>query len=169
MEAIGTIYKNVRFRSRLEARWAVFFDNYGLKWEYEPETFKLKNGILYCPDFYLPDLKCYAEVKQKRDLCNEYISTDYDLNTGVILSQVERTKLFLFEKNICLLIGTPRDEPFVFFNLLHKNISIYPIFNRYNFWHWHHCEYLNDFGDHRGVTDIETAAKIAREYDFFKF
>lgn len=31
-----TIYKGVTFRSRLEARWAAFFDLAGWSWEYEP-------------------------------------------------------------------------------------------------------------------------------------
>lgn len=34
---IETIYKGYRFRSRLEARWAVFMDACGADWEYEPE------------------------------------------------------------------------------------------------------------------------------------
>lgn len=38
------------FRSRLEARWAVFFTSLGLTWEYEPEGFEL-DGELYLPDF----------------------------------------------------------------------------------------------------------------------
>lgn len=50
--AIETRYKGYRFRSRLEARWAVFFDSLGLKWEYEPEGFELPSGR-YLPDFYL--------------------------------------------------------------------------------------------------------------------
>jgi hypothetical protein len=31
-----TFYKDVLFRSRLEARWAAFFDLAGWEWEYEP-------------------------------------------------------------------------------------------------------------------------------------
>lgn len=50
MKAIETIYKNFRFRSRLEARWAIYFDWLGLNWEYEPEGFDL-NGVWYLPDF----------------------------------------------------------------------------------------------------------------------
>lgn len=34
---IETLYKGYRFRSRLEARWAVFMDACGADWEYEPE------------------------------------------------------------------------------------------------------------------------------------
>lgn len=36
MQAITTIYKNIQFRSRLEARWAVFFDTLNIEWKYEP-------------------------------------------------------------------------------------------------------------------------------------
>lgn len=35
-KAHPTTYAGVRFRSRLEARWAAFFDVVGWKWEYEP-------------------------------------------------------------------------------------------------------------------------------------
>jgi ribosomal protein S27AE len=51
IKAIETTYKGYRFRSRLEARWAVFFDAIGIKWEYEPEGFELANGTRYLPDF----------------------------------------------------------------------------------------------------------------------
>lgn len=52
MKSIETKYKGYRFRSRLEARWAVFFDSIGWKLEYEPEGFELPSGR-YLPDFVL--------------------------------------------------------------------------------------------------------------------
>lgn len=51
MKAIETIYKGYRFRSRLEARWAVFFDALGYEWEYEPEGYEMSGGERYLPDF----------------------------------------------------------------------------------------------------------------------
>jgi hypothetical protein len=51
------------YRSRLEARWAVFFETMEVKAEYEPEGFDLPGGIRYLPDFYLPEIKWAAEVK----------------------------------------------------------------------------------------------------------
>ncbi len=51
IKAIETEYKGYRFRSRLEARWAVFFDELGLRYEYEPEGFELSDGTWYLPDF----------------------------------------------------------------------------------------------------------------------
>lgn len=94
MRPIETKYKGCRFRSRLEARWAVFFDALEIKWWYEPEGFimrfdyeafaegwdaseeeLLEEGIpqtfkhldgkeyMYLPDFYLPELDYWIEVK----------------------------------------------------------------------------------------------------------
>lgn len=54
IKAIETRYKGYRFRSRLEARWAVFFDALGIEWKYEPEGFELSDGTRYLPDFWLP-------------------------------------------------------------------------------------------------------------------
>jgi len=51
IKPIETIYHGYRFRSRLEARWAVFFDSLGVKYEYEPEGFRLPDGSMYLPDF----------------------------------------------------------------------------------------------------------------------
>jgi hypothetical protein len=50
IKAIETRYKGYRFRSRLEARWAVFFDALELRWDYEPEGFETNAGN-YLPDF----------------------------------------------------------------------------------------------------------------------
>lgn len=63
MKAIETKYNGYKFRSRLEARWAVFFDLAGIPYRYEPEGFKLNDGTCYLPDFYLPWFKCYVEIK----------------------------------------------------------------------------------------------------------
>ena len=63
IQAIKTIYKGFAFRSRLEARWAVFFDAMGIKWEYEKEGYILEDKTLYLPDFWLPESKVFLEVK----------------------------------------------------------------------------------------------------------
>lgn len=62
-EAIETVYNGHRFRSRLEARWAIFFDILGIKWVYEPEGFVLSDKTCYLPDFYLPESDSFFEVK----------------------------------------------------------------------------------------------------------
>lgn len=52
IKAIETEYAGCIFRSRLEARWAVFFDALGVEWEHEPEGFETSAGR-YLPDFRL--------------------------------------------------------------------------------------------------------------------
>ena len=64
IKPIETKYNGFRFRSRLEARWAIFFDMIGLKYEYEVEGFEM-NGIRYLPDFYIPSLDRWFEIKAK--------------------------------------------------------------------------------------------------------
>ena len=71
---IPTTYNGIQFRSRLEARWALFFDILGIKYEYEPEGFIGCYGSKYLPDFYLPEYDIYVEVKgTKEQLYEDYI------------------------------------------------------------------------------------------------
>jgi len=62
VKAITTVYAGHRFRSRLEARWAVILSALAIRWEYEPEGFETAAGW-YLPDFYLPDSGAWCEVK----------------------------------------------------------------------------------------------------------
>lgn len=52
------------FRSRLEARYAIFLTKLGVLWQYEPEGFQLDAGF-YLPDFYLPEVNggTWLEIK----------------------------------------------------------------------------------------------------------
>ena len=65
VKPIETQYKGYRFRSRLEARWAVFFDALGIEWQYEAEGYDLGDVGRYLPDFWLPTFSggMFAEVK----------------------------------------------------------------------------------------------------------
>lgn len=62
MRPVVTIYAGCRFRSRLEARWAVALDTLGIEWQYEPEGFETAAGW-YLPDFRLPLLCKWLEIK----------------------------------------------------------------------------------------------------------
>ncbi len=64
-KAIETTYKGYRFRSRLEARWAVFLSEVGLLWSYETEGFDL-DGLRYLPDFKVDAWHAFVEVKPDR-------------------------------------------------------------------------------------------------------
>lgn len=71
IQMLPTFYAGIKFRSRLEARWAIFFDHCGIKWEYEPEGYLLEDGTCYRPDFLIHGLvgrvkgDLFVEVKGK--------------------------------------------------------------------------------------------------------
>lgn len=62
LQAIETEYHGYRFRSREEARWAVFFDQLAIPFEYEKEGYHV-GGFWYLPDFWLPQQQAWFEVK----------------------------------------------------------------------------------------------------------
>lgn len=62
IQAIPTTYNDTEYLSRLEARWAVFFDELHIPFNYEPEGFQLPSGW-YVPDFWLPEQDVFIEVK----------------------------------------------------------------------------------------------------------
>lgn len=95
VRAIPTRAFGRRFRSRLEARWAVFFEARGVKWDYEPEGFRLSCGRWYLPDFHLPSYRLYVEIKPRE------------------VSEPDRVLMAQFRDEvgtIMLLNGPPGDE-----------------------------------------------------------
>lgn len=80
IKAIETRYKGCRFRSRLEARWAVFFDAAGIAWSYEPQGYVV-DGKSYLPDFYLPEFDSFFEVKGPHDY-DEDLLQKFSTGTG---------------------------------------------------------------------------------------
>jgi len=68
IKPIQTAYNGYKFRSRLEARWAVFFDAMYIRYEYEIEGYDLGPAGWYLPDFWLPDFSLWVEVKPSRQI-----------------------------------------------------------------------------------------------------
>lgn len=96
---IETVYVGYRFRSRLEARWAIFFDTLGLRWEYEAEGFDLGHGYKYLPDFWLPELDCWIEIKPiMRDI------EDWPVGEVKLKAELLAQKT---GKHVFILVGTP--------------------------------------------------------------
>ena len=93
MKAIETKYKGYRFRSRLEARWAVFFDELVVDWQYEPEGFELDDvGTRYLPDFLVTpfkDLPFWLEIKPSAPSAEEK-------RKAKILSVETKMRVFIF-------------------------------------------------------------------------
>lgn len=68
IQPIETRYAGRRFRSRLEARWAVFFNALHIRWDYEPQGYLVgAERRPYLPDFWLPGEKIWVEVKGSED------------------------------------------------------------------------------------------------------
>lgn len=78
IKAIQTEYKGYLFRSRLEARWAVFFDACGVDWEYEPEGYDLGDGLFYLPDFLLHGVTINHGYFKKN--CDIYVEVRDQMN-----------------------------------------------------------------------------------------
>jgi len=130
LQPVPTIYRQFRFRSRLEARWAVFFDRRGITFDYEPEGFPLPGGGAYLPDFWLPQVSMWAEVKPNSDESRLAIPHEAIWKASVVA------------------VGT--DHPFVIFDGLPRNTNywaIYPDKMEPVGWDWNDvvpCE-LNDY------------------------
>lgn len=101
VKPIETLYSGYRFRSRLEARWAVFFDALGIRYDYEPEGYELDGGERYLPDFWLTDLNMWVEIKPSEPTPREkrlayLLSQGTGFNT-VILWGTPKIPLFDYE------------------------------------------------------------------------
>lgn len=97
VKAIETKYNGYRFRSRLEARWAVFFSTAQISYEYELEGFTMPSGTAYLPDFYLPEFDVYVEIKPSQ---------------RIPLLELKKLQEFAIEgdNNLLLIVGTPTQE-----------------------------------------------------------
>lgn len=62
-KGVEVSYSGRIFRSKLEARWAVFLDLLEINWDYEPCHYQVGEDLWYLPDLYLPELAVWLEVK----------------------------------------------------------------------------------------------------------
>ena len=154
LKAIETKYKGYRFRSRLEARWAVFFDTLGIKWEYEVEGFDLGAAGLYLPDFWLPERGWWVEIKGKAP-------TEIELEKIKCLSTGECGSMLLF--------GTPESEDIFLWEESKKDWLIIDSQSEMkNFWVW--CELSCHSLDHSFHPEhiqskVNTCPRIRHAYE----
>ena len=120
IKPIETQYKGYRFRSRLEARWAVFFDSLGMLWEYEREGFDLGEAGWYLPDFWLPALDKWIEIKPM----------EYDEEHDVKWPDDPRFYSFSEENSLVVIKGSPR-LPFLASGVFDERRESY-----IGFWYW---------------------------------
>jgi DNA-dependent RNA polymerase auxiliary subunit epsilon len=95
---IPTMYAGYKFRSRTEARWAVFFDTLGIKYRYEIDGFNL-DGARYLPDFWLSQQDCWIEVKGQKP-------TEQEHDKATLLSIYTEKPVYIFWGDVWI----PEDE-----------------------------------------------------------
>jgi hypothetical protein len=97
IESIETVYKDIPFRSRLEARWAIFWDTLKVPYEYEPKKFDF-GEIRYIPDFWLPNQQKWVEIKGQ-------MPNDIEIKKAQLLAQET-------QNDVAILSGLVRFDTF---------------------------------------------------------
>lgn len=124
MKALPTNYKNIIFRSRTEARWALFFDLMNIKWDYENEGYLLNSNNCYLPDFEitLPNgNEYYIEVKHE----------NFDKFENHELVEKYKTLSNASSKDLIILHGNPRCRPYDVISHKTKNGGMLGFFQDY--------------------------------------
>jgi hypothetical protein len=128
MQAIETSYAGYRFRSRLEARWAVFYDACGITYKYEDQGVTLPDGN-YLPDFWLPNQDCYIEIKGNEP-------TEQEERLAAQLADMTGKRVHIFFGDIPYPDSPDYD--------MYKDGSSYVFFpgtitfqDRHHVWNWH--------------------------------
>jgi hypothetical protein len=77
------------FRSRTEGTWAAVLHAFDVPFDYEPKTFRLANSISYVPDFYIPDLSIWIEIKAS-------VPDDAEVDKIIQLARITGCPAFIF-------------------------------------------------------------------------
>lgn len=108
IKAIETTYNGIEFRSRTEARWAVFLDALGVHWDYEPEAFT-DGQLSYLPDFWVQEFDAYLEIKPDKPTKEEMRKAMVLLDTGA---------------KLIFAIGQPSlDDQYIYCDSAHKELT----------------------------------------------
>ncbi len=111
---MDVVYKTVTFATKLEAQWAVFFDELDTAWEYKSRTVVLKNDTLHTPTFFIPGWKCFVEI------CAE-VPTTQTLEHLKELSDVSR------QPTVYCFVGEPDERWKVLHYAESNGIPDYPV------------------------------------------
>ena len=97
--AVPGIFKGVQFRSQLEIRFVTQLEARQINWVYEAE--RLGDGN-YLVDFYLPDFKCWVEVKGRFEPRDDYLLKD----VAVFLKKERNERLFIYTQSKAFRVTT---------------------------------------------------------------
>ncbi len=127
---------------------AFFLDSMKIDWKYESKSFLLKNGRGYLPDFYLPKIKTWIEVKgSEKQLSSEL----YDLECfvrehGKQMLIILPTKVFFIAEEDCASVTELQDT----YVLLCSKCGEISFCGKIGSWHCRGC------GFHDGDHDIKS-------------
>jgi hypothetical protein len=102
--AIESVYNRVYMRSLFEVEFAKQLDRRAIQWAYEPERI---GGGHYLVDFYLPDLKCWVEVKGRFEARDDLLLP----LAATHLKNERGERLFLYMKTRAYRVTTKGFEP----------------------------------------------------------
>lgn len=106
-KSIPTIYNGIQYRSRLEARWAFFFNYLNIEYYYEYEGFQLPSGW-YVPDFFLPK-HGWFEIKPLKPNEREW-KLAVELSKHLRDSANDYTCSLNAKERVSILVGFPLNE-----------------------------------------------------------
>ena len=154
IKPIKTRYKGILFRSKLEARFAYFFDQLRLSWKYETRAYKLPALGWYLPDFTLsnifvevkPTYPLMIEINKMRALCHGTTRSGCILFGSVApprINMVGLNRLFKSGKDVthsdilknisgALMLKITKDgnvlPDYYTFGASDNNVGIYPLY-----------------------------------------
>lgn len=104
--AVPGAFKGVMMRSQLEIRFASELEKRGIRWLYETE--RLGEGN-YLVDFYLPDVKCWVEVKGSFEPRDEYLLPEI----ADMLERERSEKLYVYSQHKVFLVKKEKFVPLI--------------------------------------------------------
>lgn len=135
MKAIETVYNGYNFRSRLEARWALFLDMLEIPYQYEKEGYDLDHHW-YLPDFWLPEHNFWIEIKG--EMPNPVYTHSEELQKAILLCEHTNKSVKIFIGDIWYTNGAFSVHP-AYDSDMKKRIVCSTI----NFNYWFECPHCN--------------------------
>jgi hypothetical protein len=166
-----TLYNGYKFRSKLEAKWAVFFDKLGIPYQYEPDALLCEDGSQYTPDFYLPLATLRGKQYMAGGLTIEIKPFEWERDSDYL----HRITSAIPAANFVLFCGEPMDA--IEANTSNGNEQLAPWWDNWmgfmvcdccgkvkaDFWEYVRCGFCNSYTNGEKVV---AAAEYARKYQF---
>jgi hypothetical protein len=102
--SIPGVFNGIPLRSQLEIKFATELENRQIHWKYEPERIGAGG---YLVDFYLPDLRCWVEVKGERDARDNLLLP----NVAIVVQRDRGERLFMYMQNEAFAVGPRGFKP----------------------------------------------------------